>query len=169
MEAAAQRIEAEQPTVVTAREEAVQAVAEALFARGQVACEFHGGTIYDECSSCCGLVDELHRDALVAVAAVWPIIAEQEQATEIERLRAARIQSKAVHLAAMADRDEARAMHSFALDQRDAVEARLAAVRALHTPTSDGGGWCSECRTGDEHNVYLPYPCATVRALDGAS
>jgi hypothetical protein len=61
---------------VTARDEAVQAVTEALFARGQVACEFHGGTLYDECSSCCGLADELHRDALVAVTTAWPLIAE---------------------------------------------------------------------------------------------
>ena len=55
----------------------VAAVAEALFARGQVSCEFHGGTLYDDCASCCGLADELHRDATVAVETLTPLIRAQ--------------------------------------------------------------------------------------------
>jgi hypothetical protein len=42
--------------------------------------------------------------------------------------------------------------------ERDAAEARLAAVRALH---EDDDGWCAY--DGSD------YPCATIRALDGAT
>ena len=66
----------------------VAAVAEALFARGQVACEFHGGTLYYECASCCGLIDELHRDATVAVETLTPLIRAQERAKAAAEIRA---------------------------------------------------------------------------------
>ena len=45
------------------------------------------------------------------------------------------------------------------LDQLDAAEARLAAVRELHRPVGRFG-YCATC-------AYAIYPCPTVRALDG--
>ena len=45
------------------------------------------------------------------------------------------------------------------LDQLDAAEARLAAVRELHRPVGRFG-YCATC-------AYAIYPCPTIRALDG--
>lgn len=76
--------------------------------------------------------------------------------------------------ALLAERDEL-------VRERDEALAAVATVRALHSPrpcpcgpephepkrTSNGEVWCygPDCRCGDT----LDYPCATIRALDGAS
>ncbi|MFE8961728.1 hypothetical protein [Streptomyces iakyrus] len=53
-----------------------------------------------------------------------------------------------------------RAREALAEDETNDAEAAVARVRALHT---NGSGLCDEC-TGS-HGV--PWPCATIRALDG--
>ena len=76
---------------------------------------------------------------------------------------------------AEAERDEWR---QTALDERgaalDALEqvkvrdARIKAVRDIHTPekySSRDGAICQECLHGDGYSVK--YPCPTIRALDG--
>lgn len=58
----------------------------------------------------------------------------------------------------------------------DALYAALDAVRALHQPEEHlGRRWCASCsvrrRTGlreDEWVAFIPWPCATVEALNGA-
>ena len=54
------------------------------------------------------------------------------------------------------------------LAERDALAAKVEAVRALHRPYSPFRGnalFCGECE-GDE---FVPYPCPTARALDGGA
>lgn len=61
-------------------------------------------------------------------------------------------------------------------DDLEALRQRLAAARDLHTPIRHmGQAWCAECSvrrsTGprtQEWVAFVPHPCATVRALDGA-
>lgn len=58
------------------------------------------------------------------------------------------------------------------------AEAKLEAIRAIHQPVEGGMGYhddghygsfngpvCSTCGTDDEYAV--PWPCATIRAIDG--
>jgi len=41
-------------------------------------------------------------------------------------------------------------------------------VRELHSPLEFRGGlYCAECQDG--HGHAMPYPCATIEALDGAA
>ena len=52
--------------------------------------------------------------------------------------------------------------------ERDALAATVERVRALHVayyPFRDGRGYCGICE-GDE---FDPYPCSTIRAIDGGA
>lgn len=52
--------------------------------------------------------------------------------------------------------------------ERDALAATVERVRALHEPYypfRDGRACCGVCE-GDE---FVPYPCQTIRALDGGA
>lgn len=60
------------------------------------------------------------------------------------------------------------------LAEYDALRAMEQRVRGLHRQVIDDSwptpGCCEECLTGDEQGEldYVPYPCPTIRALDGA-
>lgn len=52
--------------------------------------------------------------------------------------------------------------------ERDALAAKVERVRALHVayyPFRPGRAYCGACE-GDE---FVPYPCSTIRALDGTT
>lgn len=89
----------------------------------------------------------------------------------------ATIDLSGLHAVIVAKAETARMEHLIEGHWRPAVarlEAAVARVRALHTPTPDGmlpmfgtdpGPWCVECSTEPSP---VEWPCDTVRALDGA-
>lgn len=54
------------------------------------------------------------------------------------------------------------------LDQLDAAEAKLAAVRELHQPINAINEWvtCCECFDPADGGEWVQWPCPTIRALD---
>lgn len=56
----------------------------------------------------------------------------------------------------------------YALDRLESVEAKVAAVRELHTKEKHGVRWyCGECLQDDNTGGwdYVEYPCPTIRTL----
>jgi len=54
--------------------------------------------------------------------------------------------------------------------QRDDARAALARVRELHVRHEfNGVAWCTHCSENDYPNYQTPWPCPTIRAIEGTA
>lgn len=125
-------------------------------------------------------VDQLTDDMLDQLyAELWHLRLDKEGAgltlrtvtrrAQEQRERAEKAESELDRLTAMASRYSDRAIENG--ERADRAEDAIARVRALHeryrSALTDDFDCCSECnRTA---NDLVPFPCATLRALDGTA